>query len=256
MQTGFIIFSSGMYVCVCLAVTEAEVDAAIADGAHTRVAVTRACRAGGDCGACHGMIEHKIEEHPECAAVKPADESGPAAVPSRARSGAGSALVSFARHFPGWAMRPYRGVVGKRPLGDKAAALIVKTARAMQAASAALVANPEPAALAIQKQFFAKADPAAIIAAIKALNGGVAGGGKLDVQYSEIGDAQGSYEHCDFHINSASSLSITHSNIRNGVYGMLIGGTTHAIIQYDNLVKNGAGTDLDPLSTNTNAAFQ
>ncbi len=52
-----------MYVCVCLAVTESEVEAAIARGAHTREAVTRACRAGGDCGACHGMIDLKIEEH-------------------------------------------------------------------------------------------------------------------------------------------------------------------------------------------------
>jgi bacterioferritin-associated ferredoxin len=52
-----------MFVCVCLAVTEAEVDAAIAGGAHTREAVTRLCRAGGDCGACHGMIDQKIEDH-------------------------------------------------------------------------------------------------------------------------------------------------------------------------------------------------
>jgi bacterioferritin-associated ferredoxin len=59
-----------MYVCVCLAVTEAEVDAAIADGATTREAVTKVCRAGGDCGACHGMIEAKIEDHLEdCAAA-------------------------------------------------------------------------------------------------------------------------------------------------------------------------------------------
>jgi len=66
-----------MYVCVCLAVTEAQVDATIAGGAHTREAVTRACRAGGDCGACHGMIEIKIEDHLEthpcqgCAAHAP-----------------------------------------------------------------------------------------------------------------------------------------------------------------------------------------
>jgi bacterioferritin-associated ferredoxin len=54
-----------MYVCVCLAVTEAEVEAAIAGGAHSREAVTSTCRAGGDCGACHGMIETKIEDHLE-----------------------------------------------------------------------------------------------------------------------------------------------------------------------------------------------
>ena len=63
-----------MYVCVCMAVTEAEVEAAIAGGATTREAVTRACRAGGDCGACHGMIEHKIEDHLEGLAAP----SGPA----------------------------------------------------------------------------------------------------------------------------------------------------------------------------------
>ena len=92
----------------------------------------------------------------------------------------------------------------------------------------------------------------------------VQNGGNLDIQYSEIGDAQGSYEHCDFHINSAAKLSITHSNIRNGVYGMMIGGTTNAIIQYDNFVKNGTytgatrsdGADIDPIGTNTNADFQ
>ena len=83
MKTGFIIFSSAMYVCVCLAVTEAEVDAAIAGGAHSRDAVTRTCRAGGDCGACHGMIENKIEEHLDAASPRvagcpcpPAEESG------------------------------------------------------------------------------------------------------------------------------------------------------------------------------------
>jgi bacterioferritin-associated ferredoxin len=73
-----------MYVCVCLAVTEAEVEAAIAAGAQTRAAVTSACRAGGDCGACHGMIETKIEDHLEaqaqatpCQHAPVAEESGP-----------------------------------------------------------------------------------------------------------------------------------------------------------------------------------
>jgi hypothetical protein len=36
--------------------------------------------------------------------------------------------------------------------------------------------------MAIQKQFFAKADPDAIVAAIRSLNSGVANGGKLDVE--------------------------------------------------------------------------
>lgn len=54
-----------MYVCVCLAVTDSEVTSAIENGATTREAVTRACRAGGDCGACHTMIESMIEDHLE-----------------------------------------------------------------------------------------------------------------------------------------------------------------------------------------------
>jgi bacterioferritin-associated ferredoxin len=66
-ENGFHYLQDCMYVCVCLAVTESEVEAAIAGGAHTREAVTRACRAGGDCGACHGMIESKIEDHLETA---------------------------------------------------------------------------------------------------------------------------------------------------------------------------------------------
>ena len=54
-----------MYVCVCLAVSKSEVEGAIENGAHSREAVTRACRAGGDCGACHGMIATMIEDHLE-----------------------------------------------------------------------------------------------------------------------------------------------------------------------------------------------
>lgn len=54
-----------MYVCVCLAVTEAEVRTAIEAGATTREVVTEHCRAGGDCGACHGMINQMIEDHLE-----------------------------------------------------------------------------------------------------------------------------------------------------------------------------------------------
>ncbi len=51
-----------MYVCVCFAVTDKEVQRAIDDGAETREEVTRACKAGGDCGSCHRRIEKMIEE--------------------------------------------------------------------------------------------------------------------------------------------------------------------------------------------------
>lgn len=98
------------------------------------------------------------------------------------KSGAGTILISLGDDFPLLANQPYLVLVAKKPIDDKASELIVKTVRAMQAASTALVADPEQTALVIQKQFFAKADPAAIVSAIKAINNGVAGGGKLDVQ--------------------------------------------------------------------------
>jgi NitT/TauT family transport system substrate-binding protein len=99
-----------------------------------------------------------------------------------AKSGTGVILISLGDDFPLLANQPYLVLVAKKPIDDKASELIVKTVRALQAASSALITDPEPTALAIQKQFFAKADPAAIVAAIKSLNSGVAGRGKLDVQ--------------------------------------------------------------------------
>ncbi len=51
-----------MYVCICRAVTEETVKAAIDAGADTVEAVTGACCAGDDCGACHNAIEDMIEE--------------------------------------------------------------------------------------------------------------------------------------------------------------------------------------------------
>jgi bacterioferritin-associated ferredoxin len=57
----FTIFISAMYVCVCFAVTDKEVEAAVEAGAETCEAVTRACQAGGDCGSCHEMIENIID---------------------------------------------------------------------------------------------------------------------------------------------------------------------------------------------------
>ena len=54
-----------MYVCICKAVTSVEVEAAIAEGASSVGEVTRACRAGGDCGTCHATIDWMIERRAE-----------------------------------------------------------------------------------------------------------------------------------------------------------------------------------------------
>jgi bacterioferritin-associated ferredoxin len=51
-----------MYVCVCRAVTDKQVEAAIEAGARTVQDVTKACCAGDDCGACHQVIEGMIED--------------------------------------------------------------------------------------------------------------------------------------------------------------------------------------------------
>ena len=98
------------------------------------------------------------------------------------KSGTGSILVALGDDFPLLAHQPYLVLAAKTPVSDQTADLIVKTAKALQAASKAAIDKPEDTAAAIQKQFFAKAQPEAIVAALKAMNNGVAGGGKLDVE--------------------------------------------------------------------------
>ena len=52
-----------MYVCVCRAVTDKQVNEVIESGAESVAEVTRACEAGGDCGACRQTIEDMIDDH-------------------------------------------------------------------------------------------------------------------------------------------------------------------------------------------------
>lgn len=61
-----------MYVCICRAVTEESVRAAIEGGAETVEAVTAACCAGDDCGACHDVIEDMIENRKRLPLVRAA----------------------------------------------------------------------------------------------------------------------------------------------------------------------------------------
>ena len=50
-----------MIVCLCRAVCEQVVDEVVTAGASSVDAVTAACGAGGDCGACWAMISDRIE---------------------------------------------------------------------------------------------------------------------------------------------------------------------------------------------------
>lgn len=49
-----------MYVCICMAVTEAEVHDCIAGGASTTDAVGEGCGAGTGCGSCRQRIERLL----------------------------------------------------------------------------------------------------------------------------------------------------------------------------------------------------
>jgi bacterioferritin-associated ferredoxin len=69
-----------MYVCICRAVTEAEVIGCIDDGACTVKDVVKACAAGTGCGSCVGKIVALLRAHAtrwaaHCGAVL--DHSGP-----------------------------------------------------------------------------------------------------------------------------------------------------------------------------------
>jgi bacterioferritin-associated ferredoxin len=50
-----------MVLCICRAVTERQLDAAIEGGAHTLADIAERLGAGGDCGCCRGEIEARLE---------------------------------------------------------------------------------------------------------------------------------------------------------------------------------------------------
>jgi NitT/TauT family transport system substrate-binding protein len=98
------------------------------------------------------------------------------------KAGTGKILISLGGEFPQLANQPYLVLAVKTPVDEAKSALIVKTVRALQAASTALAERPDETALAIQKQFFPKADPEAIATAVKTLRGGTSDGGKIDAE--------------------------------------------------------------------------
>lgn len=76
------------------------------------------------------------------------------------------------------------------------------------------------------------------------------GGSRLTIDHSEIGGAQGSYEHCNLHVGGADFLSITNSNLISSVYAIMIGNTSGAVMQYNNI----SGNDNDVLEVGQNSA--
>ena len=49
-----------MYVCICFAVSESELDDVIADGARTEEEVGDVCAAGTGCGGCLDRIADRL----------------------------------------------------------------------------------------------------------------------------------------------------------------------------------------------------
>lgn len=96
------------------------------------------------------------------------------------KSGSGKVIASLGDDFHGLSHQPYLVLAAKKPIDNKKAALFAKTMRALEAASKQLVKQPDATAQAIQKQFFSKATPEAVAAAVKSMNSGVANGGKMD----------------------------------------------------------------------------
>ena len=86
------------------------------------------------------------------------------------KSGAGTILISLGDEFP-LAGKPALSGARRQEADRRQGLGADRQDRAGDAGGerGAGQANPEPAAMAIQKQFFAKADPAAIVAAVKAL---------------------------------------------------------------------------------------
>ena len=50
-----------MVLCICRAVTERELEAAIAGGANTLAAIAEKLGAGADCGCCTEEIEERLQ---------------------------------------------------------------------------------------------------------------------------------------------------------------------------------------------------
>jgi bacterioferritin-associated ferredoxin len=62
-----------MYICICRAIRDREVDAAVLAGARRPADVFRACGKNPQCGSCAGDMRERIAETTACAEAAPAD---------------------------------------------------------------------------------------------------------------------------------------------------------------------------------------
>lgn len=95
------------------------------------------------------------------------------------RANAGQVLIRLGSEFPELRQVPFLVLVAKTPLAGDKRALAVTTARVLQAASRALLADPGGVAEQIRAKFYTQLAPDVMRAAIDALSDGVKGMGAL-----------------------------------------------------------------------------
>ncbi|MEV0531519.1 (2Fe-2S)-binding protein [Kitasatospora sp. NPDC050463] len=88
-----------MYVCMCHAVTEAQVKKEIDAGANTPRQIARGCKAGTDCGSCVRRIQALLGEHGArpCPTARLAAKLGLADSEAEPQDGAGAPVAPPAR---------------------------------------------------------------------------------------------------------------------------------------------------------------
>ena len=73
-------------------------------------------------------------------------------------------------------------------------------------------------------------------------------GGSITATYSQIGPSEGESDttHCQLHFNSATAISITHSNINGAPYGVMFFGGTMADFKSNNWFGNTTNVATQP----------
>ena len=94
-------------------------------------------------------------------------------------SGDGRVLVQLSVEFPDLRALPYNVLVAKKPLEGAQRDLAVASARALQTASAATLADPAHVAAEIQRKFYPRLQPETIVATINALSDGISTQGRI-----------------------------------------------------------------------------
>lgn len=97
-------------------------------------------------------------------------------------AGTGRIMVRIGDDFGKRTAIPYLVLVAKTPVPEAKVPAMVATVKALQQASAQVIADPAATAATIQKAFYPKIKPEVMRSAIEGLKGGVADGGRLSAQ--------------------------------------------------------------------------